>query len=1062
MFEQMRSAQVHAIFLAGDIVHSKVQNITPELIDVLCWWFRELAQVAPLHVMLGNHDGLIYNPDRLDAISPIINQLKDPNIYLYRDSGVYEMALEGQPKVQWYVLSPFDEEQGAWEPVLERARIAQEREVTEGWGVGSPIRIGGFHGAVQAATTDENWSLHSTTTHTLFSPFHFTMLGDIHRFQTLDKGSHPMNPELGRVVYSGSMIQQNFGEDTDKGWVLWKINSPSDWSYEHRVVPNSAPYLTFQWEDSPEKTIKSGLGKLKKIPPTARVRVMIPRSVSAFEGNAVSSLLRAQGHRGTFKVQADSSPGLAELENRLKSRLVGEGEGTAINLYDISSYRTLYKKWLQGGGVIPTDCKEIDEAVDKASDFLRVILDEVKSESGDRVRSVKWSIERLEWDNVFSYGEGNVIDFAGAGFGTIYGVFGPNGVGKSTVVLALMYALFNSTDRGAMSNGSIVNDRCDWCEARVFLDVGGKKVRVKRRTSKNERRTRGTNDVKLTYETNLQLHQLVGSTWVDLSGEQRRDTDKILREMIGSADEFLAVSLSPQGGALEFVESGGAKKRDMLVRLMDLSIVDELSKRIKEHSAEDRAWTKRGKGSVEIANEIKSLEEQIVQARSASVKSAENKERARAELSNIKWAISKDQKERIEYLQGQVKMLERSRGSAKESVDRFEGHLQKYRERLAAISETIAGTKTSDLQRERAGLEEQIQTLDEISKKVDSLKREIAANNRLQKNLNGVPCGDSFPTCPYIRDAIVAKGANGALQREVDGIGEIASAEPLRARLKEINEILTDIGRAKIEQTTLNERLDETIADWKGAKATFEEAQKKLDEAKGALAELDEAVQAQESDKGLVVIYERLKEEIKNAEEAEIKAIGALSVLEHRLNESRKAQDDSRQIEERLSFWNSLLEFLSPKGVLNIIFTQQLPLVNELVNKALGSTTDYTVHIEMPEDSKSLEVYLCWGDKMRHISTGSGMQKLMAAIAIRSALHAITPLPKADLFVLDEGFGALDADNLEGCFAMLDLYRQTYRNILLISHIDIVKGAVDIPLTVSVSHDDLSNLKHSS
>ena len=82
MFKQLRELRVDAICVAGDIVHSKTQGISPELIDNLNWWFTELSRIAPTHIILGNHDGLILNKDRQDAISPILNALNLQNVYL--------------------------------------------------------------------------------------------------------------------------------------------------------------------------------------------------------------------------------------------------------------------------------------------------------------------------------------------------------------------------------------------------------------------------------------------------------------------------------------------------------------------------------------------------------------------------------------------------------------------------------------------------------------------------------------------------------------------------------------------------------------------------------------------------------------------------------------------------------------------------------------------------------------------------------------------------------------------------------------------------------------------
>jgi predicted MPP superfamily phosphohydrolase len=84
MFRQAQELKPDVIYVGGDIVHSKTQGISPELIENLCWWFNGLAKIAPTHVILGNHDGLILNKDRQDAITPIIEALDNPNIYLYK------------------------------------------------------------------------------------------------------------------------------------------------------------------------------------------------------------------------------------------------------------------------------------------------------------------------------------------------------------------------------------------------------------------------------------------------------------------------------------------------------------------------------------------------------------------------------------------------------------------------------------------------------------------------------------------------------------------------------------------------------------------------------------------------------------------------------------------------------------------------------------------------------------------------------------------------------------------------------------------------------------------
>ena len=59
LFKRARALKPDIIYVGGDIVHSKTQGISPELIENLTWWFTELANIAPTHVILGNHDRMI-------------------------------------------------------------------------------------------------------------------------------------------------------------------------------------------------------------------------------------------------------------------------------------------------------------------------------------------------------------------------------------------------------------------------------------------------------------------------------------------------------------------------------------------------------------------------------------------------------------------------------------------------------------------------------------------------------------------------------------------------------------------------------------------------------------------------------------------------------------------------------------------------------------------------------------------------------------------------------------------------------------------------------------------
>ena len=79
------------IYIAGDVVHSKT-DLSPESVDLVSDFFTRCANLLPTIIIAGNHDCNLNNSSRLDAISPIVNAIKHPNIFYLKDTGVYEIA----------------------------------------------------------------------------------------------------------------------------------------------------------------------------------------------------------------------------------------------------------------------------------------------------------------------------------------------------------------------------------------------------------------------------------------------------------------------------------------------------------------------------------------------------------------------------------------------------------------------------------------------------------------------------------------------------------------------------------------------------------------------------------------------------------------------------------------------------------------------------------------------------------------------------------------------------------------------------------------------------------
>ena len=79
---------------------------------------------------------------------------------------------------------------------------------------------------------------------------------------------------------------------------------------------------------------------------------------------------------------------------------------------------------------------------------------------------------------------------------------------------------------------------------------------------------------------------------------------------------------------------------------------------------------------------------------------------------------------------------------------------------------------------------------------------------------------------------------------------------------------------------------------------------------------------------------------------------------------------------------------------------------------------------------------------------GSGAEKTIASMAIRLALLTVSSLPKPDIFILDEPGTALDEDNMEGFVRIMDMVKSYFRTVILISHLDTLKDAVDMQISI--------------
>ncbi|MEY2924942.1 MAG: Megavirus chiliensis, partial [Bacteroidota bacterium] len=478
LYQTLKDQKVDYIIHCGDIAHTKTQ-ISPEFVELCSEFLKNLAEIAPTYIILGNHDGNLRNSFRQDAITPIVDALDHPNLHLLKNAG--ETHLNDDFCLN--VLSVFDEDN--WVKPSNPNKI----------------NIGLYHGAIRNSRTDIGFILeHGEHDLSIFEDFDFGFLGDIHKTQSLDHKA--------RVAYAGSTIQQNFGETQDKGIFIWDIQSKDEWTRTKFDFVNPKPFITINLTNSGR--IPNGF----TCPDGARLRLVANANIPLEKLRRAVDIAK---HR--FKPESITFLNKANTGDLTVSGKVGSE--IFDNLRDEKVQQDLIKEYLKEFN--PTE-ETLNEVFALNSKYNKVV-----EESEDISRNVHWKIKKFEWDNLFNYGEGNSIDFDNLS-GTV-GIFGKNYSGKSSVIDSLLYTIYNNTSKNIRKTYNIINQNKDWGAGKVEIEANNKIYTITRKSDKYTKKLKG----KVTDEAKTQadfdyVDQVSGEVG-SLNQTERGGTDKAIRNV---------------------------------------------------------------------------------------------------------------------------------------------------------------------------------------------------------------------------------------------------------------------------------------------------------------------------------------------------------------------------------------------------------------------------------------------------------------------------------------------------------------------------------------------------
>lgn len=1055
LFEELRQeVKPDYIICTGDWFHTKTVAITPEIIEKLTWVFRELSNIAPLIGILGNHDGNLANEDRQDTITPIVDAIGSPRINIFKKTGVYEMA-DGALRVG--VLSPFDK--ADWDGTL--------KEFLDGQ-ADNKVSVCLYHGSVVGCVTDSDWVMTKGAEQSMayFTGIDFGLFGDIHQQQFLSFREDKFGNQKPNVAYPGSLIQQNYGESTVKGYLVWDIRSRDDWNVEFHRLHNPYSFITVQWRGSVFETIAALVQEHGSDLSGKSIRVMSRNTIFDVQKTDMTQQLRSK-HKAVEVVYR------FDKKRTTSNVIYSDDEVDGEDLFN--TYRT---NGQQGVSMQETVAKALRKYVADNSDAVHVVPGsstektmvelalkyfEKLDTNSEQTRDVMWSLKNMTFSNLYKFGEDNSINFAK--MRGITGIFGGNASGKSSLIGAMMFGLFNTTDRGPVKAAHIINRNEVHGSVEILFDVNGTDYVLRREISKARTR-KGVDHDKAAGKLYFAKVDISGNE-IDLSpenAETRSDTDKVIRNLIGSASDYLMTGLAAQGEMNKFINEGPTARKQMISRFLDLRVYDDIFKLANEDLNVINAKTHRFRG-VDFGQQLASLCSNHDKLEEETTELKEEIAAIEEELAQVKSWLQSNNSSKVD----DIVRRKQSSDEAVVVMDRkrqtCEADLQQGKDNIRRLEEMIA-EKTIQLSaiEDESSLLEKKRKFAELNERLALLSRSEYIGKALRKKqeesvkrLQLVPCGDQYlDTCKYISgakdDREQLERTNAELSSVVQSISDLndeinrlhaenvdATLKARHAIVKSIEETKNKLALAESEKVYKEKLLESSIA---ASELAYAENAAVTAEHAEIVAKVEETASKHKE-------LAKLQAELAKAQTAlheNMKSIGATANRLHTL-EQDKLEAEKLLSEQKIL--DAICVAFSKNAIPAMVIESVLPYINAELDNILGGVAPFRVYLKTEVGNANiLDVYIEDEYSSRVIELASGMEKMIASLALRVALINLSRLPKPDFLVIDEGWDVLDDTNVSRAIELLSALKTKFKHILVISHVNALKEAADDFITI--------------
>lgn len=1013
LYEEVKASPPDTVVaLLGDVFHSK-SDLSPECIQMATDLFKAIADLRPLVLVAGNHDATLSNKSRLDSLTPLVDSLNHPNLFYLKTTGLY-----GLGNILWNNMCVFDQPERyiAANTIPDIYRNQYEHIVAL------------FHGPVDKASLESGYSISNPAIMPpLFDYNDMALLGDIHKKQ--DMQDYMPEDHKPCIHYVGSMIQQNHGEGLrGHGYSLWDLKTRS---YTFKEIKNDFGYFTVE--------VNKGqlITDLTDLPKKVRLRVKCLESIAS-EVKAVIARIKGLAQViETAYVRMDQEPDKKDIIPLCKDIVL-------TDLTNVDYQNRLITEFLEKKLKItePTKVEDILK-INKATNLL-IKRDEF-------ARNLKWKPIRFEWDNMFTYGEGNVIDFTN--MSGAYGIFGPNRSGKSSILSAIIFCLFDKFDRG-FKGSHVLNVQKSSFKCKLELEISGVRYFIERRGA-----TTRSGNVKV----DVKFWKVVGDVEEELHGTARRDTNDIIRDYIGTYEDFILTAASFQNAKnlTSFIDMGNSERKDLLVQFIGLNVFDRLHESAGERNKEINTILKLHKDK-NYPFEIQ--QNQNAMAHAVTMFDAVNKdvESLRKQISEVNEQIVLETANLIKLDDGvptNLSALETRREAAETIVRHKRASMDTARTTLTIKEKETEAINVEIQKIETSNLVESHKTYKTLADKINELKQKIELRKvEIRSKLDKVARLDKHqydPNCKFcvnndfVRDATKAKLELVEDKKDADKMltaletlrGEFSKFQWVEKMYETYTKLLTDRSKIKDECSALSRTIIISTNEMERLDASLKSVIQQVE----LYHRNQVSVEANEKVHNKITSYRtaltRLDAEFQRQNRILMEISGKRELFRSQIETLTKTMNDVTALENESDSYQQYLASVGRDGIPYQVICNAVPEIEREVNSILSQVVDYTIQFET--DGKNVIPYVVYEYGKWPIELTSGFERFVASVAIRVALTNISNLPKTTFLALDEGFGTLDPDNLASMFTLFSVLKSNFDFLLVISHLDVLKDAVD-------------------